>query len=359
MTLREECDRLKESLNGMSDTFDGFFEYASRSRVTKGEVEFEQRLGQIAEKLDNLCKGHRHRSKPTMERNEDEGIRAGSEGQIEQRTAFRFSSAEPTSAPAASNSSTNQSQESPIPFEDASGSWPLNSLFNLGASPAFLQISLSFSSRLRHAGLKHSYRLLTSRDTPIQSLCQVFRHCIFLSNRNAIVQRVKFLLHESTKYTISTQNGGVDTNSTSRITHQEELVWTPHPVAEINLMRNELLSERPDPAALGKNNLFGYKEDLHDGEGSLLTPELQNGRSDLVHADNVEEYLSTKGLHISPGADVAELRRGPPTALNTPETLFDELRATQQHEAKVSTKRLFYGNEKVLPVGETVAVLMQ
>jgi hypothetical protein len=63
-----------------------------------------------------------------------------------------------------------------------------------------------------------------------------------------------------------------------------------------------------------------------------------------VHADTVEEYLSLKGLHINPGAEVAELCRDPPRESNLPLTLFDELRATQQHEVKLSVKRLLYGN---------------
>lgn len=345
MTLREECERLNDTLVSMSDLFDGFFEYASKSRVAKGEVEFEQRLSQTAAKMENLYKGHRYQSKSARERIEDERGRIGSEGQAEQRSSLKSSSADTSSKSAsdASNSSSEQNRESLTSNEDTSGSWPLKSLFNLEASPAFPQISLSFSSRLRHAGLQRSYRLVASRNTPIQSLCQVFRYCIFHSSRDHIVQRVKFLLHESVKYTISTQNGGAGIIPINRITHEDELSWTPHPVAEMNVMREESQREHPDHAAFMTTNLFGYKEDLQDREGKLLTADLQNGRSDFVHADNVEEYLSLKGLHISPGAGVVELRRDLSRGLDTYPTLFDELRATQLQDVKVSVDRLFCG----------------
>lgn len=347
MTLREECERLKDTLDSMSDLFSGFFEYASKSHIAKREVEFEQRLSQTAEKIENLYKGHRYGSNSTRERSEDERGRNGSRRQAKQHSSLKSSPAEMSSKSASdtSNSRSEQSRESLTSVEDTAGSWPLRSFFNLEASPAFPQISRSFSSRLRHTGLQRSYRLVASRNKPIQSLCQVFRYCIFVSSRDHIVQRVKFLLHESLKHTISTENGGAGIIPSNRITHEEEIAWTPHPMADINVLREEYLRERPDHTAFMTTNLnlFGYKEDLQAGEGRMLTADLQNGQTDFVHADNVEEYLSLKGLHISPGADVVELRRDSPRRLNTPQTLFDELRTTQLQEVKVSVDRLFYG----------------
>jgi hypothetical protein len=344
-TLNEECNQLKETLNHMSDLFDGFFDYATKSRVAQREVEFKRRLSQTAKEIHDLSKSHRDRSKPKNDMKGDAVGRGGSERVTRQHKSQKCSSAETSSRPAcdASASPGARSRECLTSIEETSNTLPLTNFLNSDASLHFSGASGSFSSRLRHAGLQRSYRLVRSSNTPMQSLCQVFRYCIFLSSREHIVQRVKFLLHESMKYTISTQNSGKGIIPLNRITHEEEIVWTRHPIAEMNVVREQSLLEQPDPTALMTTNLFGHREDLVDREGELLTTDLREGPTDYMHADNVEEYLLSKGLHISAGAEIVELRKGSLKKSDTPPTLFDELRATQQQVAKVSVRRLLYG----------------
>lgn len=89
-----------------------------------------------------------------------------------------------------------------------------------------------------------------------------------------------FLLQESAKYTTSTEDGSAVIIPTHRVSHDEVIVWTPHPLIEIDTIRKSLQRHaHPVMAA----NLFGYKEDSEDEMMSLPNADLKEGLVDYIY----------------------------------------------------------------------------
>ena len=192
--------------------------------------------------------------------------------------------------------------------------------------PHFTQLPpgpIPFSLRLRHEALRRGYTLITAQETPFSLLFRSFKNCIFSHSREFIIQRVHYLLDQSTRFVHQTfgRSDRETIQSFSTVRPEEKTLQLLHLPGQFSLdTTNHHLA-----SALGPD----IKEVTVDG------------KEGYIGAEGVEEYLRDRGLDISAGSNFVTL---PPCAVlqNTQApTLFDEIRAGQ--ELKLSVGKLMYG----------------
>jgi hypothetical protein len=166
-------------------------------------------------------------------------------------------------------------------------------------SGSFSQSHVAFSMRLRHEALKGAYDLVAKPETSYQSLCKVFRHCIFSCSRDDLVKHLDFLIQESAKTSYQTILMSMAMPSPDRE------FPTPNCDATAGAVRPEETDE-------------GYM----DPEG-------------------VCNYLSEMGLAIDPESSFVEVSMTSRSSVGAPTTLFDEMR--QKVKIRISVSRLLHG----------------
>lgn len=172
-----------------------------------------------------------------------------------------------------------------------------------------------FFARLRHEGLKRGYNLLTLKETPYSVICQSFRFCIFTSTRSQITKHMEGLLQSSSASAFEALSRYVPPNE-NRLPRDMNLEYHSHSINGRKILSAiTALPARTLPGALK----------VPSKAGSLA----QDGISDYMDSEAVQEYLLNKGLVVQSGVSHISLSRDPTDLAGTGANFFGELLGTR------------------------------
>jgi hypothetical protein len=178
-----------------------------------------------------------------------------------------------------------------------------------------IEPGVPFSARLRHEGLKRGYNLLTVKETPYSVICRGFRFCIFTSTRCQITKHMEGLLQSSSASAFEALGRYVPSNE-NRLPRDMNLENDSHSINGPKILSAiTALPVKTLPWAL----------EVPSKTGSLA----QDGISDYMDSEAVQEYLSNKGLIVQSGVSYISLSRGPKDSAGTGGNFFGELLGTR------------------------------
>jgi hypothetical protein len=321
----------------VDELFSNFADFASKSKLSQREVEVGQRLQSLDKQfrflMDKFNKenGSADREGPSLVAGTDtthlENLPRSS-----QRRDMRIRGED--------KQPHTFEHEHAASYASFPAYGPVGTVSSLTLFKPHLEADHNFSTRLKFESLQRGYKLITTPGTPLPILCQVFRYCIFHNTREHIMRKIEYHLQKPGK---EDHFHRASTNIAGGVHMDTSWPWEGEKMSSLkpqNAHQPQLFAQFPGSGTSSDSGSWAVEFNVQNRD-SVLEPTQQWAK--YVSAEEVEQYLSTKGLDVRSASGMVKLTTRGIGQTGSPMSVFDEVRAAERQVILVNVGRLFHG----------------